>query len=92
MSAVRTMAQRLRMKHIFPFQSALMAAALFLLAPVLALAQQGLTGDQGKAKFKRTEVHAGKMLDGGRQEVLFGLQPGKQVVTNALLLETAGNQ
>jgi cobalt-zinc-cadmium efflux system membrane fusion protein len=46
----------------------------------------------GGNQFKRTEVHAGKMLDGNRQEILSGLQPGQQVVTNALLLETAGNQ
>jgi membrane fusion protein, heavy metal efflux system len=42
--------------------------------------------------FKRTEVHAGKMLDGNRQEILSGINPGDRVVTNALLLETAGNQ
>jgi cobalt-zinc-cadmium efflux system membrane fusion protein len=46
----------------------------------------------GGNQFKRTEVHPGKMLDGNRQEILSGLQPGQQVVTNALLLETAGNQ
>ena len=46
----------------------------------------------GGNQFKRTEVHAGKMLDGGRQEILSGIQPGQQVVTQALLLETAGNQ
>jgi cobalt-zinc-cadmium efflux system membrane fusion protein len=43
-------------------------------------------------QFKRTEVHAGKMLDGSRQEILSGIQPGQQLVGNALLLETAGNQ
>jgi membrane fusion protein, heavy metal efflux system len=46
----------------------------------------------GGNQFKRTEVHAGKMLDGNHQEILAGLEPGQQVVTNALLLETAGNQ
>jgi cobalt-zinc-cadmium efflux system membrane fusion protein len=46
----------------------------------------------GGNQFKRTEVHAGRMLDGNRQEILSGLQPGQQVVANALLLETAGNQ
>jgi membrane fusion protein, heavy metal efflux system len=46
----------------------------------------------GGNHFKRTEVHAGKMLDGSRQEILSGIQPGQQVVTNALMLETAGNQ
>jgi cobalt-zinc-cadmium efflux system membrane fusion protein len=46
----------------------------------------------GGNQFKRTEVRAGKMLDGNRQEILSGIQPGQQVVVNALLLETAGNQ
>jgi len=41
----------------------------------------------GGNQFKRTEVH-----DGSRQEILSGLAPGQQVVANALLLETAGNQ
>jgi len=46
----------------------------------------------GGNQFKRTEVHAGKMVEGNRQEILSGIQPGQQVVSNALLLETAGNQ
>lgn len=46
----------------------------------------------GSNQFKRTEVHAGKMLEGNRQEILSGIQPGQQVASNALLLETAGNQ
>jgi cobalt-zinc-cadmium efflux system membrane fusion protein len=46
----------------------------------------------GGNQFKRTEVRAGKMLDGSRQEILSGLASGQQVVTHALLLETAGNQ
>jgi cobalt-zinc-cadmium efflux system membrane fusion protein len=46
----------------------------------------------GANQFKRTEVHAGKMLDGNRQEILSGIAPGQQVVANALSLETEGNQ
>jgi cobalt-zinc-cadmium efflux system membrane fusion protein len=46
----------------------------------------------GNNQFKRTEIHAGKMLDGNRQEILSGIDPGQQVVTNALALETAGDQ
>ena len=46
----------------------------------------------GANRFKRAEVHAGKMLEGNRQEILSGIQAGQQVVANALLLETAGNQ
>jgi hypothetical protein len=33
------------------------------------------------------EVHGGDMLPNQMQEVLSGLQPGQQVVTNALVLE-----
>jgi cobalt-zinc-cadmium efflux system membrane fusion protein len=46
----------------------------------------------GGNQFKRTEVHAGRRLDGNLQEILSGIQPGQQVVKNALLLDTAGNQ
>jgi cobalt-zinc-cadmium efflux system membrane fusion protein len=46
----------------------------------------------GANQFKRTEVHAGQMLSGSRQQILSGLEPGQQVVTNALLLEAAGSQ
>jgi membrane fusion protein, heavy metal efflux system len=43
-------------------------------------------------QFKRLEVHPGAMLTGNRQEILSGIDPGQQVVTDALLLESAGNQ
>jgi cobalt-zinc-cadmium efflux system membrane fusion protein len=46
----------------------------------------------GQNQFERTEVRAGQMISGNRQVILSGLAPGQQVVTNALLLETAGNQ
>jgi cobalt-zinc-cadmium efflux system membrane fusion protein len=46
----------------------------------------------GGNEFRRVEIRAGTMLDGNRQQVLSGVQPGQQVVTNALLLDTAGNQ
>jgi cobalt-zinc-cadmium efflux system membrane fusion protein len=46
----------------------------------------------GDNQFKRTEVRAGRMLEGNRQEILSGIAPGTQVVINALLLETAGTQ
>jgi len=48
----------------------------------------------GGNQFRRTEVHAGAMLPGRRQEVVFlaPTQPGQQVVTNALLIDAAGNQ
>jgi membrane fusion protein, heavy metal efflux system len=45
----------------------------------------------GGNQFKRTEVHAGKMVDGG-QEILSGIGAGQQVVVNALALETEGDQ
>jgi cobalt-zinc-cadmium efflux system membrane fusion protein len=46
----------------------------------------------GGNHFRRIEVRAGNTLDGNRQQILSGLQPGQQVVTNALLLDAAGNQ
>jgi membrane fusion protein, heavy metal efflux system len=46
----------------------------------------------GDNQFKRTEVLAGDMIEGGRQQILSGIDPGTPVVTNALLLETAGEQ
>jgi cobalt-zinc-cadmium efflux system membrane fusion protein len=46
----------------------------------------------GGNQYKRTEVRPGNMLDGNQQEILSGLDPGQKIVTNALLLETAGNQ
>ncbi len=46
----------------------------------------------GGNQFKRTEVRAGQMLSGNRQQILSGLEPCQQVAANALLLETAGNQ
>jgi cobalt-zinc-cadmium efflux system membrane fusion protein len=52
----------------------------------------------GGNQFKRTEVRAGNTLPGSKQELLPGpdgktaINPGQRVVTNALLLETAGNQ
>ena len=46
----------------------------------------------GSNQFKRTEVHAGKMLENNRQEILSGIEPGQQIVINALALETAGDQ
>ncbi len=46
----------------------------------------------GDGQFKRLEVHSGVMLPGNRQEILSGIDPGQQVVADALLLESAGNQ
>jgi cobalt-zinc-cadmium efflux system membrane fusion protein len=38
-------------------------------------------------RFRRVEVHTGDMLPGNRQEILSGIQPGQQVVSNVLQLE-----
>ena len=38
------------------------------------------------SKFRRVEVVGGKMLPGNMQEVT-GIQPGQQVVANALVLQ-----
>lgn len=47
---------------------------------------------EGDNKFKRTEVRAGSMVSGNRQEIFSGIEPGQQVMKNALLLESAGTQ
>lgn len=41
----------------------------------------------GGKQFKRVEVQSGRILDGNRQEILSGIQPGQQVVSNVLQLE-----
>ncbi|MGD0797852.1 MAG: efflux RND transporter periplasmic adaptor subunit [Acidobacteriaceae bacterium] len=41
----------------------------------------------GNSRFRRVEVHAGNMLPGDRQELLSGINPGQQVVSNVLQLE-----
>ena len=41
----------------------------------------------GGNHFRRIEVHTGNMLPGNRQELLSGIQPGQQVVSNVLQLE-----
>jgi membrane fusion protein, heavy metal efflux system len=38
-------------------------------------------------RFHRYEVTSGQMLPGDKQEVISGIKPGQQVVTNALLLQ-----
>ena len=42
-----------------------------------------------QGKFKRVEVKSGEQLPNQLQQVLSGLQPGQQVVTNAINLENA---
>jgi membrane fusion protein, heavy metal efflux system len=46
----------------------------------------------GGNRFRRTQVRTGQMLNGNRQMILSGINPGQQVVANALMLETAGSQ
>jgi cobalt-zinc-cadmium efflux system membrane fusion protein len=41
----------------------------------------------GSGHFKRLEVVTGKMLPGNMQEVVSGIKPGDQLVSNALVLE-----
>ena len=41
----------------------------------------------GGNRFRRVEVHGGQMLSGNRQEILSGIAPGQQVVSNVLQLE-----
>ena len=46
----------------------------------------------GKGRFKRMEVVTGNMLPGNLQEVVSGLKPGDQVVSNALVLQNTVEQ
>jgi cobalt-zinc-cadmium efflux system membrane fusion protein len=41
----------------------------------------------GGHQFRRVEIHGGRILAGNRQEVLSGINPGQQVVSNVLQLE-----
>ena len=44
------------------------------------------------ASFRRLEVVAGSMLPGGLQEIVRGIQPGTQVVANALVFQNTVEQ
>jgi membrane fusion protein, heavy metal efflux system len=46
----------------------------------------------GNGRFRRAEVRAGMMLPDKKQEVVSGLKPGDQVVTNALGLQNTVEQ
>jgi cobalt-zinc-cadmium efflux system membrane fusion protein len=46
----------------------------------------------GNGAFRRQEVSAGGMLPGGLQEVSSGIQPGDQVVANALVFQNTVEQ
>jgi membrane fusion protein, heavy metal efflux system len=46
----------------------------------------------GDKAFRRMEVVSGNMLPGGLQEVISGIQPGQQVVSNALVLQATVEQ
>jgi len=46
----------------------------------------------GGNKFRRVEVRAGDMLPGNLQEILSGLMPGQQVVSNALEFQSTVEQ
>jgi cobalt-zinc-cadmium efflux system membrane fusion protein len=46
----------------------------------------------GNSRFKRVEVVTGAMLPGNQQEIVSGLKPGDQVVSNALDLQNTVEQ
>jgi cobalt-zinc-cadmium efflux system membrane fusion protein len=46
----------------------------------------------GSSQFRRMEVVGGNMLPGGMQEIISGIQPGQQVVSNALVLQSTVEQ
>jgi cobalt-zinc-cadmium efflux system membrane fusion protein len=47
---------------------------------------------EGDGRFKRMEVIAGNMLPGNMQEIVKGIAPGAQVVSNALILQNTVEQ
>jgi cobalt-zinc-cadmium efflux system membrane fusion protein len=46
----------------------------------------------GNGHFKRVEVVTGKMLADNEQEIISGIKPGDQVVSNALDLQNTVEQ
>jgi cobalt-zinc-cadmium efflux system membrane fusion protein len=46
----------------------------------------------GEGKFRRVNVVAGTSLPNEAQEIIAGVQPGQQVVTNALVLQSTVEQ
>jgi membrane fusion protein, heavy metal efflux system len=46
----------------------------------------------GAHQFRRVEVTAGEMLPGNLQEIISGIRPGQQVVSNALVLQNTVEQ
>jgi cobalt-zinc-cadmium efflux system membrane fusion protein len=46
----------------------------------------------GEGKFRRVGVDGGVMLPGNQQEIISGLNPGQQVVANALELENSASE
>jgi cobalt-zinc-cadmium efflux system membrane fusion protein len=46
----------------------------------------------GRGRFRRVEVHAGANLPDKEQEVLSGIEPGQEVVSNALVLQYTAEQ
>jgi membrane fusion protein, heavy metal efflux system len=47
---------------------------------------------EGEKRFRRVEVNAGAILPDKSQEILSGIKPGQQVVTNALVLQSTVEQ
>ena len=46
----------------------------------------------GSGEFQRVEVRAGDALPGNRQEIVSGVEPGQQVVSNALVFQNTVEQ
>jgi cobalt-zinc-cadmium efflux system outer membrane protein len=75
------------MKRIFPSLSVSAAAALFLLSPILASAQQGLTWDEVKAKFETEnpvlKADAANVDEMRAEEITAFLRPNPQFTLTA---------
>ena len=60
---------------------------------ILHLHDRGWVYTPGEGgRFHRVEVTAGNMLPGGMQEIVSGIKPGTQVVSNALVFQNTVEQ
>jgi cobalt-zinc-cadmium efflux system membrane fusion protein len=46
----------------------------------------------GNGRFRREEVNAGNMLPDNLQEIVSGIKPGDQVISNALVFQSTVEQ
>lgn len=97
--SIRTAKVRIEVKNNGPMRVGMFATATFYglkkqtytVVPATAILhlhdRDCVFTPQGNDKFRRVEVKVGDILPGSKQEILAGLAPGDQVVTNVLTME-----